>query len=93
MLTFKLFHMVRTEDVSGVSGEGVVAEACLFPDGIVAIQWRGKHASTVVHRNMESVNAIHGHDGKTRMFECNPMNCWWCDPGEYIDYEQVDQDA
>ena len=33
--SLKRFLLVRTEDVSGVSGTGVVAEGVMFPSGVV----------------------------------------------------------
>jgi hypothetical protein len=60
------FHLERTEDVSGVSGTGSVAEGVQFSDGIVAIRWvTGEHHSTVIWEDLDSVLAIHGHDGRT----------------------------
>jgi hypothetical protein len=61
------FLLVREEDVSGVSGTGVVAEGVQFSDGKVALRWRGDKASTVVWDSIEDAMAIHGHDGKTRV--------------------------
>jgi len=62
MRTFKL---VRHEDVSGVSGTGVVAEGVIFHDGQVAVSWFGKHHCVSVWPNIEDVEAIHGHEGRT----------------------------
>ena len=64
----KVFHLFRHEDISGVSGTGVVAEGVQFTDGKVAIRWlSGDHHSTVFWDDLESVLAIHGHDGKTEL--------------------------
>lgn len=62
----KLFIMVRDEDVSGVSGTGIVAEGVEFDDGTTAIRWFGDHRSTVIWSNRDSAEAVHGHDGRTR---------------------------
>jgi hypothetical protein len=61
------FHLVRDEDVSGVSGIGVVAEGVEFSDGKVAIRWLTGTASTVIWDNSEDAVAIHGHGGKTHI--------------------------
>lgn len=55
------------EDVTGISGTGVVAEGVQFTDGVVVLQWLGKWPTSVVfhERGIESVAAIHGHDGRT----------------------------
>jgi hypothetical protein len=59
--------LVRSEDVTGVSGTGVVAEGVLFSNGVVALQWTSEFPTSVVfhQRGMESVEAVHGHGGKT----------------------------
>ena len=60
------FVLVRTQDVSGVSGTGVVAEGVVFDDGRVVMRWltNGVHA-IVIHKNVENLLKIHGHGGKT----------------------------
>jgi hypothetical protein len=61
------FQMQRDEDVTGVSGTGVVADGVQFPSGSVVIQWRGKHSSIVMWPDLSHVEVIHGHDGRTRI--------------------------
>lgn len=63
------FRLVRDEDVSGVSGTGIVAEGVEFIDGTVALRWMSEHPTSVVFhdRGIDSVRAIHGHDGRTRI--------------------------
>ena len=63
------FILMRTTDVSGVSGTGIVADGVAFPDGTVALRWRGGNPTSVVfHDNgVASVEAIHGHGGATRL--------------------------
>lgn len=64
----KTFVLERDEDVTGVSGTGVIAEGVQFRDGTVALRWlTGEHRSTVLWDNIYSVEQIHGHDGKTRV--------------------------
>lgn len=64
----RTFELQRDEDVSGVSGTGVVAEGVEFTSGVVVITWFGEHASTVIWPGgIRSVIRIHGHDGKTRV--------------------------
>lgn len=62
----RTFHLQRRVDVTGASGTGRVADGVLWQDGTVTIHWLGDHAS-YVHwpRGMDSVVAIHGHDGLT----------------------------
>lgn len=61
----RTFRLVRKEDVSGVSGVGVVAEGVQFHDGQIAVSWFGKHHCISVWPHIEDVVAIHGHEGKT----------------------------
>jgi hypothetical protein len=63
------FVLQRTEDVSGVSGTGIVAEGVEFSDGTVALQWTSEWPTSVVfhRRGVESVRAVHGHNGKTEI--------------------------
>lgn len=63
----KTFQLVRTEDVTGVSGTGVVAEGVVFTDGTAAMRWKTGTASTAVYESIDDVQAIHGHDGATKI--------------------------
>lgn len=69
MAGHRRFHLERVEDVSGVSGVGVVAEGVQFSNGVVALHWTSEFPTSVVfhHRGMESVEAVHGHGGKTKV--------------------------
>jgi L-fucose isomerase-like protein len=66
------FTLHRDIDETGVSGTGVVAEGVEFSDGTVALRWTSAWPTSVVfhERGMESVEAVHGHGGKTRIV-------WW----------------
>ena len=61
----KRFELHRSEDVSGVSGLGRVAEGCLFKSGWVALTWFGPHLSLYWYPNMVTVENLHGHQGRT----------------------------
>jgi hypothetical protein len=63
----QMFELHREEDVSGVSGVGVVAEGVQFHDGTVVIRWFGDDASTVVWPDIASAEKVHGHGGRTRI--------------------------
>ena len=65
----RVFRLERDVDASGVSGTGVVAEGVEFSDGTVALRWLGGWPTSVVfhERGIRSVEAVHGHEGKTRI--------------------------
>lgn len=65
----RMFTLVRELDVSGVSGTGVVAEGIEFSSGVVALTWLSDWPTSVVFhdRGIESVEAVHGHGGATRI--------------------------
>lgn len=62
-----LFQLDRIADHSGVSGTGIVADGVEFPDGTVALRWRGDVQSTVIYDSLEDVIKIHGHGGATQL--------------------------
>lgn len=61
----RTFDLVRYHDVSGVSGEGIVAQGVQFADKTVAVRWHGQHPSTAVWGSVEAMLAVHGHNGLT----------------------------
>ena len=65
----RAFILQRHEDVSGVSGTGVVAWGVEFPDGVVALRWNSDWPTSVVFhdKGIEAVQAVHGHDGRTEI--------------------------
>ena len=63
----KLFQLHRAEDESGVSGIGIVAEVVQFANGKCALSWLTAHTSVAVYDNVETLDAIHGHNGKTKV--------------------------
>ena len=70
MQPVRRFELHRDEDVSGVSGTGIVAEGVAFSDGgPVALRWTSEWPTSVVFhdRGEESLEAVHGHNGRTRI--------------------------
>ena len=62
------FLLVREEDVTGVSGEGVVAEGIQYSDGVCSMHWVVNPArSTTVYNSIDDVITIHGHNGATQV--------------------------
>lgn len=77
--------LYRTEDPSGVSGTGAVAEIFEASDGAVAIRWTGEHPSWGLWPDMRDLEAIHGHGGKSlvqyldphRLLRAWEQTCFW----------------
>lgn len=64
----RFYWVERAEDVSGVSGEGRVAQVAEFSDGHAVIHWFGRFPwSTPVPHGVKALDEIHGHNGKTRL--------------------------
>jgi hypothetical protein len=63
----KQCHLVRTEDISGVSGTGHVAEGVVFSNGWSVLRWVSEHPGLEFFRSTEDVEAVHGHGGKTKI--------------------------
>lgn len=67
LTSMRRFVLERDEDLTGVSGTGVVADGVEFEDGVCALHWRGRLTSTAVYENMATLVSIHGHEGATRI--------------------------
>lgn len=63
----KLFILVRDNDLTGISGTGIVAQGVVLPSGKVVMEWRKPHQSIGIYENIGEVEAIHGHNGATRI--------------------------
>lgn len=69
----RTFVLHRENDVTGVSGIGDIAEGVEFSDGTVVLRWGPNpqrnvmKSSVAVWTDVDSMIAIHGHDGATRV--------------------------
>lgn len=61
------FWLVRSEDVHGNSGIGIVAEGVIFSDETVTMKWLAEIASQTDFPSIHAVNHLHGHNGRTRV--------------------------
>ena len=61
------FQLIRDEDVHGVSGTGLVAEGVEFTPGWCAVVWLGTYTTITFFENIKEVEAVHGHDGRTKV--------------------------
>ncbi|MGW3275479.1 hypothetical protein ACWDFH_29025 [Streptomyces kronopolitis] len=66
------FKLIRTDDVTGVSGGGHVADGVEWPDGTCALRWRTEIATHAQYDCVEHVEHIHGHEGATRVEFVDP---------------------
>ena len=61
------FVLERSEDASGVSGTGIVAEGVIYSNGFVGLTWLSHLASHAFYHSLDVMEAIHGHGGKTKI--------------------------
>lgn len=66
----KIFLLVRTEDATGTSGTGIVAEGVEFSNGQVALHWLSQLESVSIYANIKVVEKLHGHEGSTVVKYC-----------------------
>jgi len=67
MDSIKEFYLMRIVDETGISGTGMVARGVVLPSGTAVMEWQTFHSSIAVYKNIGDVEAIHGHNGKTRL--------------------------
>jgi hypothetical protein len=87
-MTTTTFTIIRDQDITGISGTGHVADGVVFPDGVAVVRWRdlggpaaerGVQPTTVVFPSLEAVEALHGHNGATRIvFGALTSTCKHC---------------
>jgi hypothetical protein len=63
----RIFNLVRSKDISGISGTGLVANGVEFPCGKVVICWCVSVHSITVFDSIEQLIKIHGHEGATKI--------------------------
>lgn len=71
-MTPRRFLLRRDTDHTGISGVGDIAEGVEFSDGTVVVRWLttantapGVKPTTVIHEEIGSVLALHGHSGSS----------------------------
>ena len=67
MHIIKPFYLQREVDASGVSGTGIVAVGVIMPSGTCILEWCTFHSSIAHYKNIADVEAIHGHEGATKV--------------------------
>jgi hypothetical protein len=63
------FELHRDDDVTGISGTGVVAEGVILSSGTAVLEWLTEWPTSVVwhDRGLASLEHVHGHNGRTRI--------------------------
>ena len=60
-------HILRDQDVHGVSGTGKVADVFEATNGKCIVVWISAHSSTNIYDNVKHVESTHSHGGKTNV--------------------------
>lgn len=63
----RLFNLVRTDDVSGVSGVGIIAQGVVFDNGKAVLNWLTEFESQAIYPSIDELIKIHGHEGRTKV--------------------------
>lgn len=61
------FHIERSEDVSGLSGTGIVAVGVMYPSGRCIMEWVTPIKSINEYHSIADLEALHGHEGRTKV--------------------------
>lgn len=61
------FYLVRNQDVSGVSGTGIVAYGVVLPSGQAVMEWNSRFKTVTIFSSLDQVRHIHGHGGRTQV--------------------------
>lgn len=62
------FVLQRDEDVTGISGTGIIAEGTEYSNGQVTLCWYPNPTSSVaVWPTVDDMLEVHGHNGATRV--------------------------
>ena len=64
-MTSRRFNLYRKEDVTGMSGCGIIAEGSEYSNGYVSLTWMTPHISLTWFTSIHELRTIHGHGGKT----------------------------
>ena len=67
----RVFRLMRTMDETGVSGTGIVAYGCVFPNGKAVLAWHveGRPQSVAVYDCLDGLLEVHvrAHPDMTRL--------------------------
>lgn len=66
------FHLLRKEDVHGVSGTGIVAEGMQFTNGYCVITWLSQFGCVAIYHSSDVLERVHGHGERTKIVWDDP---------------------
>jgi hypothetical protein len=80
MLSLKIrtFYLNRITDISGMSGTGIIAVGSVYPNGEAHMLWVSFKSSFELHKSVDALMDIHGHNGATVLVWGDPP----CEPVE-----------
>jgi len=79
----RCFTLQRHEDVTGVSGTGLVAWGVEWPDRTVSMRWASDTSSFINYPGgIADVLKVHGHSGKTVVVWCKMASVNGITPNE-----------
>lgn len=81
-MSSRRFKLIRTEDPTGISGTGTVAEGCEFDNGCVAMTWLTPHWTGTWFMSVHEVKRLHSHGGKTKLV--------WIDEPNHDEKEEIE---
>jgi hypothetical protein len=67
MTTTKRFVLNRTQDATGTSGTGIIADGVEFPSGKCVIHFRPAPGSIIIFDSVADMESVHGHNGQTQI--------------------------
>lgn len=97
------FKLVRHEDNTGVSGEGIVAHGVEFGDGAVVMQWHNEDNEQLADipngmavkpapNGVEATREVHGHEGRTELRWMDDSESAGRRPDKFLEVSSIDED-
>jgi hypothetical protein len=68
----RFFYLHRKNDVSGVSGTGIIAHGVEFDHGMCAFTWISPYHKVDIAANVKTIEQVHGHGGDTQVIYHDP---------------------
>lgn len=65
----RTFHVIRSEDETGVSGTGRIMEGIEFPSGRVVVEWQAPYQTLGIYSSFAEFSQIHidSHPSKSEV--------------------------